>query len=186
MPENFDPSQIRVGDPERSEALDRLGEHFANGYLDVNEFEERTGRAATARTRADLSALFGDLPGGQSQQAPVLATRETGSTFAHTTAEQDADRELEEVLERKKKLNRALGILWSITMAAFFLWLFVFEGDYFWVVFPVAGVLTWGLYEYYDIGDEEDDMLDKILEERSKERAERLRIANRRRKELGK
>lgn len=181
MPENFDPNQMRVGDPERSEALDRLGEHFANGYLDVNEFEERTGRAAAARTKADLSSLFGDLPGGQSQQAPVPAKRETRSI-----TEQDADRELDEALERKKKLNRALGILWSITMAAFFLWLFVFEGDYFWVVFPIAGLLTWGLYSYYDIGDEEDEMLDKILEERSKERAERLRIANQRRKELGK
>lgn len=181
MTENFDPNQVRVGDPERSEALDRLGEHFANGYLDVNEFEERTGRAAAAQTQADLSALFGDLPGGQSQKAPLPATREAG-----TTAEQDADRELEEVLERKKKLNRALGILWSITMAAFFLWLFVFEGDYFWVVFPVAGMLTWGLYSYYDIGDEEDEMLDKILEDRGKERAERLRIAHQRRKELGK
>lgn len=186
MTENFDSNQIRVGDPERSEALDRLGEHFANGYLDVNEFEERTGRAATARTQADLSALFGDLPGGQSQQAPVPATRETGSTVAHTTAEQDADRELEEVLERKKKLNRDLGILWSITLVAFFLGMFAFDWDFFWVVFPIAGLLTWGLYEYYDIGDEEDDVLDEILEERSKERAERLRIAHQRRKELGK
>jgi len=105
---------------------------------------------------------------------------------AHTTAEQDADRELEEVLERKKKLDRALGILWSVTTAAFFLGLFAFDWDFFWVVFPIAGLLTWGLYEFYDIGDEEDDMLDKILEDRSKERAERLRIAYERRKELGK
>ncbi|WP_296149132.1 DUF1707 domain-containing protein [uncultured Corynebacterium sp.] len=183
MTENFDPNQVRVGDPERSEALDRLGEHFANGYLDVNEFEERTGRAAAARTRADLTALFGDLPGGQAQQAPVPATVENGSTVANA---EYSDRELDEALDRKKKLNRALGILWSITMAAFFLWLFVFEGDYFWVVFPVAGMLTWGLYSYYDIGDEEDEMLDKILEDRGKERAERLRIAHQRRKELGK
>lgn len=186
MPENFDPSQIRVGDPERSEALDRLGEHFANGYLTVHEFEERTGQAATARTQADLSALFGDLPGGQSQQAPVPATREAGSRAAYSTTEQDADRELEEVLERKKKLNRALGILWSVTTAAFFLGLFVFDWDFFWVVFPIAGLLTWGLYDFYDIGDEEDYVLDEILEDRSNERAERLRIAYERRKELGK
>ena len=181
MTENFDPNQMRVGDSERSEALDRLGEHFANGYLDVHEFEERTGQAAAARTQADLSALFGDLPGGQSQQAPVPARRETG-----TTVEQDADRELEEVLERKKKLNRALGILWSITLVGFFLGMFAFQWEFFWVVFPIAGLLTWVLYEYYDIGDEEDDVLDEILEERSKERAERLRIAHQRRKELGK
>nr|VDG62876.1 Domain of uncharacterised function (DUF1707) [Streptococcus thermophilus] len=33
--------EIRVGDAERSEALDRLGTLFADGYLDVGEFEER-------------------------------------------------------------------------------------------------------------------------------------------------
>ena len=90
------------------------------------------------------------------------------------------------MLERKKKLNRALGILWSITLVVFFVGLFAFEWDFFWVVFPIAGLLTWGLYSYYDIGDEEDEMLDKILEDRGKERAERLRIAHQRRKDLGK
>lgn len=184
MTEQFDPSQMRVGDPERSEALDRLGEHFANGYLTVHEFEERTGQAATARTRSDLSALFGDLPGGSSQKAPVPARMEKSQDVE--PAHDDADRELEELLGRKKKLNRALGIMWSVTMVAFFLGLFVFEWDLFWVVFPIAGVLTWGLYEFYDIGEDEDDLLDEILEERSSERAERLRIAHERRKELGK
>lgn len=186
MSEQFDPSQMRVGDPERTEALDRLGEHFANGYLTVHEFEERTGQAATARTQSDLSALFGDLPGGGSPTDPVPARIEQGQAVEHDPGSAEAERELEEVLERKKKLNRALGILWSVTMAAFFLGLFVFEWDFFWAVFPVAGVLTWGLYEFYDIGDEEDDLLDEILEERNKERAERLRIAHERRKELGK
>ena len=31
--------EIRVGDAERSDALDRLGTLFADGYLDVGEFE---------------------------------------------------------------------------------------------------------------------------------------------------
>ena len=54
--------EVRVGDAERSEALDRLGTLFADGYLDVGEFEERTGQAAVARTRGELSMLFDDLP----------------------------------------------------------------------------------------------------------------------------
>lgn len=186
MTEKFDPSKIRVGDPERSEALDRLGEHFANGYLTVHEFEERTGRAATARTQSDLSALFGDLPGGGSPTAPAPARIEQGQAVERDPGSAETDRELEDLLERKKKLNRASGILWSVVMVAFFLGLFVFEWRFFWVVFIIGGLLTWGLYEFYDIGDEEDDILDEILEERSKERAERLRIANERRKELGK
>lgn len=185
MAENFDPNQMRVGDPERSAALDRLGEHFANGYLTVHEFEERTGQAASARTQSDLSALFGDLPGGNSSTAPVPAPVEQGQAIENTKEVEEADRELDELLGRKEKLNRALGILWSVTLVIFFLSLFAFDWDYFWVVFPVAGLLTWGLYEFYDIGEEEDDLLEEILEERNSERAKRLRIAHERRKELG-
>lgn len=186
MTEQFDPSKIRVGDPERSEALDRLGEYFANGYLTVQEFDDRTGRAAAARTQSDLSALFGDLPGAGSQTAPAPAKIEHGSSVEQDGRADDLQRELDNLVERKRKLNRALGLLWSLTLAAFFLSLFVFDWSFFWVVFPIAGVLTWGLYEFYDIGEEEDDILDEILEERNSERAERLRIAHERRKELGK
>ena len=41
---------------------DRLAEHFADGRLDQAEFDERVGRAMSAKTRADLSGLFDDLP----------------------------------------------------------------------------------------------------------------------------
>lgn len=183
MSDQLDPSQIRVGDAERSEALDQLGEHFANGYLDVNEFEERTGQAAAARTRADLSALFGDLPGVDTQRASVPATR---NQLNHSVAESEAERELEEMLGQKKKLDRALGILWAFTLVLFFLGLFVFDWEFFWVVFPVAGFASWGLYEFYGISDEEDEMLEELAKDEKSERAERLRIAYERRKELGK
>ncbi len=186
MTDQFDASQMRVGDSERSEALDRLGEHFANGYLDVNEFEERTGQAAVARTQADLSGLFGDLPGVDTQQAPVPARREQSSALHQSAAEGDAQRELSEMLGQKKKLDRALGMLWAFTLVLFFLGLFVFDWEFFWVVFPVAGFASWGLYEFYGISDEEDEMLEEMAEEEKSERAERLRIAYERRKELGK
>ena len=45
---------IRVGDAERHNALDLLSTHFANGLIDINEFEDRTGKAAVARTRGGL------------------------------------------------------------------------------------------------------------------------------------
>ena len=53
---------LRVSDAERQAVADRLGEHFAEGRLDQDEFGERAGRAMTAKTRADLSGLFDDLP----------------------------------------------------------------------------------------------------------------------------
>lgn len=56
------PSQIRIGDTERESALAALGEHMSAGRLDVDEYGDRTARVSTAKTRGELSALFGDLP----------------------------------------------------------------------------------------------------------------------------
>ena len=53
---------MRVSDAERQEVADRLAEHFTAGRLDQAEFDERLGRAMSAKTRADLGGLFEDLP----------------------------------------------------------------------------------------------------------------------------
>ena len=53
--------EIRVGDRERNAAMERLGNHFADGYLDINEFSKRTEAAAVAKTRSQLQTLFADL-----------------------------------------------------------------------------------------------------------------------------
>jgi GntR family transcriptional regulator len=52
---------LRVSDAEREAVADRLAEHFAAGRLDQDEFDDRVGRAMSAKTRADLSGLFADL-----------------------------------------------------------------------------------------------------------------------------
>jgi Domain of unknown function (DUF1707) len=53
---------LRVSDAERQAVTDRLAEHFGDGRLDQAEFDERVGRAMSAKTRADLDGLFDDLP----------------------------------------------------------------------------------------------------------------------------
>jgi hypothetical protein len=58
----YSDQHLRVSDAERQAVADRLGEHFAEGRLDQAEFDERAGRAMSAKTRADLSGLFDDLP----------------------------------------------------------------------------------------------------------------------------
>jgi hypothetical protein len=57
-----DPDQLRIGTQEREDAVRALGEHFADGRMPVDEYEERVGTALEARTRADLRPLFADLP----------------------------------------------------------------------------------------------------------------------------
>jgi hypothetical protein len=56
---------------EREQAVQVLGEHFAQGRLDPQEFEDRTTTAYAARTAGDLDALFTDLP----RLAPPEPTR---------------------------------------------------------------------------------------------------------------
>jgi Domain of unknown function (DUF1707). len=49
---------MRVSDAERQAVADRSAEHFSSGRLDQAEFDERVGRAMSAKTRADLNGLF--------------------------------------------------------------------------------------------------------------------------------
>jgi hypothetical protein len=64
---------VRVGDEEREACVDDLRTHFAVGRLTLEEFEERTANALSARIQADLVALTADLPALRRQPsgAPV-------------------------------------------------------------------------------------------------------------------
>jgi hypothetical protein len=53
---------MRVSDAERTEMSDILSKHYADGRLDDSEFKIRLDKAMSAKTRADLSGLLGDLP----------------------------------------------------------------------------------------------------------------------------
>ena len=53
---------FRIGTRERDNALAALAAHHEAGRLDAFEYEDRRGRARDAVTRADLTALFADLP----------------------------------------------------------------------------------------------------------------------------
>src|SRR5690242_14514404 len=53
---------MRIGNAEREQAVAALGDHFAQGRLSPDEFEERMTTAYAARTAADLDRLFDDLP----------------------------------------------------------------------------------------------------------------------------
>ena len=61
-----DPRSIRIGNAEREQAVTALGDHFAQGRLNPEEFEERMTAAYAARTAHDLDRLFEDLPGRRS------------------------------------------------------------------------------------------------------------------------
>lgn len=67
------PAGLRVGTAEREQAAAALGEHFAAGRLEVGEYDERVARAYSAKTTADLTALFTDLPQPAPPRVPPIA-----------------------------------------------------------------------------------------------------------------
>ena len=55
-------SSTRIGNAEREAAQRDLHEHLKAGRLQVNEYAERTARAADATVASEIAALFTDLP----------------------------------------------------------------------------------------------------------------------------
>jgi Domain of unknown function (DUF1707)/Cell wall-active antibiotics response 4TMS YvqF len=62
---------LRVSDAERDAVLRTLGDQAAVGRLTLDELEDRSGRALTAKTRGELATLTSDLPAdGTASPAP--------------------------------------------------------------------------------------------------------------------
>jgi|SRR5579872_459920 len=74
-PRYISDQDIRVSDAERQAITDRLAAHYADGRLDQAEFDERAGRAMTAKTRGDLRGLLADLPEPGPAGAPRTGTQ---------------------------------------------------------------------------------------------------------------
>ena len=70
---------LRVSDAEREAVAGRLAEHFAVGRLDQAEFDDRVGRAMSAKTRGDLSELFAGLSEAGAPAVPALPRESGGS-----------------------------------------------------------------------------------------------------------
>lgn len=70
------PGLMRVGDVERTSALQALGEHLSAGRITLDEYGDRSARVTVAKTADDLTALFDDLPAPH--PVPPGATAVTG------------------------------------------------------------------------------------------------------------
>ncbi|MFC0110420.1 DUF1707 SHOCT-like domain-containing protein [Kibdelosporangium aridum] len=130
-------STIRISDAERDEAVAKLGTHMTTGRLDLSEYEERCGQAAAARTRAELEALFEDLPAPHpdlsSATRPVDIVKKTGQLVSRSTK-----KELE--TPTTAALDAIAGVAFIIGIPAAIL-LTIFLGMW-WLFIPVGAVLV--------------------------------------------
>jgi len=67
--------ELRISDADREEAVALLGEQYAVGRLDKDEFDERSDAVWSARTRGDLAPVFADLPTGTTRAPARVVPR---------------------------------------------------------------------------------------------------------------
>lgn len=126
----------RIGDVEREGAVWALGEHFASGRLDQEEFEERSSAAWKARTHGQLAPLFGDLPLPHGRPAPGLEPRRgAGRPVPHTAAWPGAPAPV-----ARPRPRRSFRFLAWLLLAAMVMLLVL--GVKAWVVVPILVVLA--------------------------------------------
>jgi Domain of unknown function (DUF1707) len=65
---------LRIGDADREAAAARLREHYAQGRLTLEEFNQRLDGAFAATTQSQLGALSRDLPDVAAPAAPLPVT----------------------------------------------------------------------------------------------------------------
>jgi DUF1707 SHOCT-like domain len=94
--------RYRLSDGERNEAISALGEAFAQGRLDADEFGDRMSRATEARLAADLVALFADLP--HQEPAFLVQLRSEPGEHAPTSAR---DRRRDPASDLRRRAARA-------------------------------------------------------------------------------
>lgn len=72
---------MRASDQERHEAVLALSDHFADGRLDLEEFQARMGRAQSVTYLHELDPLFVDLPSRRAAP-PSRASRSADPRWA--------------------------------------------------------------------------------------------------------
>ncbi|GAA3829290.1 DUF1707 domain-containing protein [Sphaerisporangium flaviroseum] len=139
--------EVRVSDSDREEAAERLGSAVTEGRLNLQEYDDRLGRAYQSVTYGDLEDLFVDLPRSGSGAA---APRETapGSTSRPKATPSGAESTLGALGSYGflGTLPRWLRVLWTIWLAKVAInltvWALVSVSDatvaYFWPVWVIG------------------------------------------------
>lgn len=190
---------LLLSDAERLHALTSLGDHYAAGRLDDSEFHERSGDVAAARTLAQLSGSFRDLPGGvpltsvdgvivQSAIAgggELVPSSSSSSIGARTPATRDPDADLEDLRKRGKLVESLDGVVLGLTLVIFLVLQIIVDWQYAWIVWPSLA-LTLGIPRLIlRYTDADEKTYEKIKKADQKAREERLRAAGDRIRELG-
>jgi hypothetical protein len=119
---------IRIGDSEREDAIKALGEHYTAGRLDIDEYGERTAKVTAARVRADIYALFADLPEPQPTLSP--AAQPAGEAVAPPVPAR---------FRRRQVASATVGLAWLGAIA-----LMILLRNHYVIFIPLALTIVFG------------------------------------------
>lgn len=114
--------ETRIGHVERTRAVRRLEQLVHRGYLEVQDFDERSASATTARTRGELDALFRDIPEHAlaPQQKPLPAKRANATPYpnkAYSPASRRGGRRVSGIMIRTSIIAISAILFMALTVA---------------------------------------------------------------------
>ena len=119
--------EIRAGDADREEVIERLRIHVTDGHLSMDEFEDRVALVWMARTFGDLDRVTDDLPVPATTQPPS-PRRPSGPPVRHRPPRDEGS------------TGKAAATFAVISLFLIVIWLMTSGfGSYFWPIWPMMG-----------------------------------------------
>jgi hypothetical protein len=151
------PAAVRIGDAERESAVQALGEHMKAGRLQVDEYSERSSKAAEARTADELTGLFTDLPAPH----PALSQAGAGQQVQPVRAGAEVEQQHPNGTPAQRAAGALMGVSWVAAVVVM-----VTTGIGWWVfLVPIALSVVfgsvWGRGWQHDLRDGRRDRWDE-------------------------
>jgi Domain of unknown function (DUF1707) len=139
VPFEFHQPGTRASDGERQAIVAVLQRHYAEGRLDLTEFEARSEAALACRTQGELVPLISDLPAivtsPERRSGPPVRPRSGGGAM---------------VFNAYLRLWIVLAVMFNV------IWLLTTPGDYYWPIWPMFGTSIPLLFLFAFRGDKPD------------------------------
>ncbi|WP_448850719.1 DUF1707 SHOCT-like domain-containing protein [Corynebacterium sp. 335C] len=198
-------TRLRLSDVDRSNALQHLSTHYADGRLDHAEFDDRTRLVVEAVNTDDLAPLFADLPGGLPVDRDGLplpvgadadanigasADERTGhgtraSTAAAPAADDAEDRDLGRIRRRGSFVKTADWVFFLVALVSYFILENVLEASYAGIAWALLLISYPAVRWLSGLSSDDEKTYDELKKIDEADRRERVRRAAARRHELG-
>ncbi|MFD4406173.1 DUF1707 domain-containing protein [Nocardia sp. NPDC058499] len=174
---------LRLADSDRLHALNVLAEHYAAGRLSTQEFYDRSGEVAVARTLGAAGTLFRGLPGGVPLENVDGQVRVVAAGPEAIPAG-PAEAELATLRSRGALVESLDWLIIGATLVAFLVLQLVVDWDHAWLVWPSLIVTLSIPRVVLRFSDDEEEIYEELKESDAAARKKRLRKAAERIRQL--